>query len=224
MSKTIDRIVYSNRNRVCEVILIDSEKLHISVDLVVKFQLSKNMVIDDDVILQIKAEQRIIEVKQTAYSIATFRLRPTAQIIRKLKDKLFEDAEIEVAISFLNEFNLLNDKQFAISFIKDSLLKKPVSSFKMKMELFNLGLDKYLVDDIIDEYYPKDDEFSLALKSAEKKMRLISNKSPQKQRNALYNYLAGQGYNHDIIKQVLAEYKIEASDTSIYGAGSGMSF
>ncbi len=203
MGGTINKIVYNNRNKTCEVQFENSENIHLSVDLVVKYQLAKNMLLPDELLLSIKKEQRIIEVKQAAYSIATYRLRPTSQVILKLKDKDFETDEIEIALKFLNEFNLLNDKQFTISYIKDSLLKKPVSKFKMKMDLLNLGLDKYLIDDTIDEYYPIDDEFELALKSGEKKLRLIRNKPPEKQRNSLYNYLAGQGYNHDIIKKVV---------------------
>lgn len=212
MNYKISSIQYDNFSNNCKVILDNEQIIQISTDIVLKYQISKEMEISDEFISILINKQRIIDVKQSAYKIATYRLQPESKIKQKLKEKDFSIEEIEIAINFLNEFKLIDDARFIKSYIKDRLLKKAISSQKLKFELIEMGLDKYLIEDVLAESMDKEDEYFQAKKAAEKKLRLIANKPLQKQKQSLFTYLASLGFKNDIITDIIKENFNDAND------------
>ena len=62
-----------------------------------------------------------------------------------------------------------------------------------------------IAEEAVANHFLNEDAYSLAAKSAEKKMRMISNKALEKQRGSLVSHLQRQGFDWDIIKKVLEE-------------------
>lgn len=204
--RRIVSIKLNNFTKMVKIVFDDSTEFKVSVDLIVKYKLSNGQIINDELFNQISKEQRIIEVKQYSYNYATYKLRTKYQIINKLKEKKYTDFEIDTAFTFLYEFNLINDRKFAIAYVKDALMMKSISELKLRINLQNFGIDRNTIDEVLKEYYPKEDEFEIAKKSAEKKMRLIQHKPLEKQKNSLYIFLVNSGYSFDIAKRVLNEF------------------
>jgi SOS response regulatory protein OraA/RecX len=57
----------------------------------------------------------------------------------------------------------------------------------------------------VNEHFPEDRTYDLARLAAEKKLRAVSYKPIEKQKNALTSYLHRQGFSWDIIKQIIAD-------------------
>jgi regulatory protein len=126
-------------------------------------------------------------------------MRPRSQweIELYLKRKEVDsDAAAEV-VRRLRDLNMLNDLEFARSWIATRRLLKSTSKRRLRLEL----MQKHVAGDLIDEALAEDqtDERAALRDLIEKKRR----RYPDRQK--LMQYLARQGFSFDDIKTVLAE-------------------
>ena len=204
--KKIISIVQRKNSSKCKILFNDESSLECSLDLIIKYSLGKDSIIDEKLENAILKEQNIFDIKQTALNYASYKPRTKFQVKNKLKEKGFNSPEIQIAIDFLTEFKLLNDEKYARTFIKDYLLRKPCGKAKLKQELYKRGIPKNLIEDSINKYFPENDTMNLAKKASEKKLRTISYKPIDKQKKSLISFLQRQGFQWDIIKEILDSY------------------
>jgi len=187
----------------CKLTLDTGDFFNFSIDLVVKHKLRKNQTLSQKELDSIVAEQKIIDCKQTAYYYASYKPRTEKQVREKLKEKGFDKNSIQIAIDFLIEFDLLDDRKFAVNYIRNTLQRKPVGKFKIILNLQKKGIDKDIILGTVEQFYPHQNTLALAERAAEKKMRLLKNKDISKQKNSLISFLKGQGFDWDTIKQLI---------------------
>ncbi len=190
----------------CRVILDTGDFYDFSTDLILKYSILKNQPFTDKVFNLLNAEQRIIDAKQTAYNYASYKPRTIKQTIEKLKLKEFNPEEIDLAIAFLKDFNLLDDVRFARDFIPMYIKKKPSGKQRIILELYKRGVPKDIIHESIEEYFPEEDNLTIALQAAEKKMRSVSRKPIDKQKSTLASFLQRQGFDWHVIKQTLTHF------------------
>ena len=190
----------------CRVTLDTGDFFECSSDIVLKFKLGNGSKIDEENLQIVKKEQNIIEAKQTSYNFASFKPRTAYQVKINLKDKGFADDEIEPAISFLENFGLLNDLDFAQKFIKDLMKFKPAGRPKILFELTKRGIDKQIAEETVDTFFDGEDKLEAAEKALVKKLRTSSFKPAEKQKNAVISYLQRQGFEWDVIKALIKKY------------------
>lgn len=197
----------NNKNTNCQVLFESDEgsitEVELSMDILLKENLNKGTFLNNAVLEKILQEQRIINVKQAAYNYASYCMRTRKQIIQKLSLLGFADNEINCAINFLLEFNLIDDKLFAQKYIKDILLKKKVGKNKIINSLLTKGIDKETVAIAIKEYYPEEESNDMAVTIAEKKLRYIKFKSIEKTKASLYNHLISKGFDFEDAKNAV---------------------
>ena len=196
----------------CKVTLGTGDFFECSSDIVLKFKLGIGEKIDSAKIKIIKKEQNIIEAKQTAYNFASYKPRTIYQVKINLKDKGFEDDEIEPAISFLENFGLLNDTEYAEKFIKDLMKFKPAGKPKVIFELTKRGISKVIAEEVADKFFEEDDRLELAERALAKKLRTNAYKPTEKQKNAAISYLQSQGFEWDVIKGLIKKYFEEGTE------------
>lgn len=205
MNLIIKSVSLHKNKRVCIVNLSSDETISLSPDLIVRHGLSKGRAIDDDELTIILREQRIIEIKSAAYNFASYKPRTESQVRQKLKEKGFEIEESDTAINFLYEFDLLDDERFCRQFIQNYLIKKAAGKQKIYFELLKKGIDKSMAANAIEEFFPEDDSYHLALKAAEKKMRMLERKPPEKRKTLMAAYLQRQGFDYTLIRKLVNE-------------------
>ncbi|MFA6572260.1 MAG: regulatory protein RecX [Bacteroidota bacterium] len=191
------------RTQKCRITFDNEEMYNFSVDLVVKFNLVRGADINPVQLELITKEQRLIDAKQAGYNFASYKPRTEQQIRNKLSEKDFTDSEINTALNFLANFNLVDDEKYAKLFVKDYLKRKPAGAKKLQLELYKRGINKQTALSAIEEQLDSLDLESLAIKAGEKKMSLLHNKSDDKKKKALTDYLFRQCFDWEIIKSVL---------------------
>ncbi len=143
--------------------------------------------------------------KAKRYALRLLGGRPYTK--KELKDKLFKRGyrkrivdEIE---GDLKRLNLINDEQFALSYIETRLSRKPKGRRLLTQELQRKGINPEIIKKSLDKLLPKKKEFFLARRLAGKKIEKCQslNKVPTKQR--LYFYLRGRGFEEEIIEEVI---------------------
>lgn len=201
----IEEIRFLKRKQNCVIKLNDGKSLILSLDLVVKYGLAKGVEIDENLLNEISNKQRFIDAKQTAMNYIAFKPRTEKQVCLKLKDKGFNLVDTANSILFLKEFGYINDENYAISYLKDYLLRKPAGRLKLKFELNSRGINKDLAEKIINEHYPDENKLELAMASCRKKLKIIANKPNDKKKQLLYSHLQRNGFDYDTIHTVLKE-------------------
>lgn len=130
-------------------------------------------------------------------NLISFRPRSQWEIEFYLKRKKQPDEVIEKVTSKLKELGYLDDKKFAISWIENRRLLKPISLRKLNQELRQKRVPDYVISEVLK---PDEETEQQALKE------LVSRKKHRyTDKLKFMQYLARQGFNYDDIKQVLED-------------------
>ncbi len=209
MTKDIVSITLKKNKNTCRINFSNGEEIEVHYDLVLKHALSKGKKLSQDEYDLLIADNMLLLGKQKAYNYASYAPRTQKQIVDKLKLLGYTDEINEKIIAFLINFNLIDDEKYANAYISTKLKTKAVSKAKLKRDLYAKGVATDEIDKAIEQNYEEELSLDMALKATEKKMRLIQNKKPEKQIPSLVNFLVGQGFSWDTIRQVLEQMKTE---------------
>ncbi|MCX6146047.1 MAG: RecX family transcriptional regulator [Candidatus Kapabacteria bacterium] len=192
----------------CFVNFSNGEWVLVNTDLILKFNLQKDKVINQDIVNQITYDQNLIDAKQRSLNYATYKPRTEKQVRDKLKELKFLPELIETCINFLYEFNYLDDEKFAFSFAKDYKQLKPASGEKIRQELLKRGICKLLAEKAVSDLF-SDEEIVIQIeKACEKKLRMLKNKPKEKMKSSLISFLQRQGFEWELIKQAINKYDL----------------
>ncbi len=207
---TIETIVKSKRKGKAFVNFTDESfsSLHLNIDVILAFNLKKGLTLQESLFTQIVSAQSLIDAKRSAYSFATYKPRSEYEVRNKLKEKKFDNETIEKCITFLYEFKLLDDKQFAVTFSKSYLLRKPSGLSRIRQELKLKGLSETIIESTIVNLNTSSNQLEEALKAGDKKLRILKDKPKDKQKSSMISFLQARGFSWDIIKQVLINYEL----------------
>ena len=145
-----------------------------------------------------------IEERARRYAFRLLGQRPYTE--KGIRDKLFHQGFGKVADKIgekLKELQLINDDQFALSYIETRLSKKPKGRRLLTRELQKKGVNPEIIKKTLDKLLPREKELFLAKRLSEEKVKQYQslNKTPTKQK--LYFYLRGRGFGEEIIEKVI---------------------
>ena len=165
--------------------------------------------IDPDKLTALQATEELLNAKRVALRFLSYRLRTVREVRDKLRENEFGDEVISKTVYDLEQTGLLNDKEFARTYIRDTLAIRPSGKYLLKRRLLLLGLDKSLVDEALDESLENESQEIAALEAARKFMKkanaLQRRKDPLKIRNRLVNFLSRRGFTWDVITKTVKE-------------------
>ena len=70
----------------------------------------------------------------------------------KLRDKEFGDELIDQVVADLERLHLLDDRAFARGWIESRMRNRPSGTFRLARELHQKGIDKEIVDELLEEF------------------------------------------------------------------------
>lgn len=193
----------NNKDRVN--IYLDGEyAFAINAELVYK----ENLKVKDDVdivkLQEVAEKEAYIRCKESAIKIIERSYKTEKEIRDKLKQKGYEEKQINKSIEFLKEYNFLNDNTYAKAFIKDKLASKGTQ--KIKYDLMKKGISKEIIEENLLKV-DKNEEKEVALNLARKKYESIrKNESDNyKLSGKLYRFLISRGYGYNLVKDIVKE-------------------
>lgn len=191
-----------NKNRV-NVYIDENFAFGIDIEILYKYSLEVDMEIDESFIEDVLQGEEQNRANNYALNLLSYRWRSECEIRNSMNTKGYSQDTIDNTIKFLKEQELIDDRRFAESFIKDKINFRDWGSYRLKQELFSKGVSKNIVDEVIEKYC--DDEFERAMNLASKKIKSYKNDD----KNAIYRKLGGylqrKGYSYDVISKVLKE-------------------
>jgi regulatory protein len=137
--------------------------------------------------------------KQIAYRFLSYRPRSRREIEKKLREKKITEENVNKVINFLKENNYINDREFAVNWVRYRMENRPRGKRALEYELREKGIDLDLIKESLDEVYKDEfDEYVVAVRLAEKKMASFKDK------RKLLGYLQRKGFSYDLIEKVVS--------------------
>ncbi|KAF0141132.1 MAG: regulatory protein RecX [Stygiobacter sp.] len=181
--------------------------------IVVDYGLWKGQEIDEKKIELLSHESSFLKARDSAFRFLGLRLHSTSELKLKLQKKKHPQEIIEKVLTYLAEKNYLNDEEFAKQFVSERIKRKKVGVGKLTAELIKKGIKRELIKenllDIDQEKYLEN-----AVEIAQKKLFQIRKKEVEERKISvkLYSFLAGKGYESDLIIKVIEKLKLQQED------------
>lgn len=191
-----------NKDRV-SIYVEDQFVLACHKELIYKKGLKKDQEIDVELLKEIAQEDDYFKAKDTAFKFLEKNMKTENQLRDKLLEKEFEPFTIDLVVVLLKEYKLLDDHRYTQQFLAEKLRSRGLK--KVTFELHQKGITKEVLQEVLDTMDTGSIEEESCFKVAEKKYREIQRKEVDryKQKNKLYTFLAGKGYDYETINSVI---------------------
>jgi regulatory protein len=141
------------------------------------------------------------EAKDAALRFLSFRRRTEKEIKDKLRQKGFDERIIKGTVDKLKSYDLINDYEFAIAWIKERLAHKPRGKRLLRQELWKKGIQKEIIDQAIEELCRNEE--TPALEVLKKARRRYQKLDPKVARRRMMGLLMRRGFSYGIAKDAL---------------------
>ena len=140
-----------------------------------------------------------------AYRACLKRLANKDYTVKQMKDYLndkfdLEKEKIDELIQRLIDYNLLDDKRFAIN-KTNSFNASFLSTRAIKTKLKKLGIDNNIIEEVVTNNV--DEELLKAEERAQKYLKMAKNKSLNHKKQTIYTKLLNDGFASDIAKEAM---------------------
>lgn len=122
--------------------------------------------------------------------------------IKKNQRAYFSPFFINKIINQLKREGLIDDKKFIDWWVEQRNYFRPKGRILLTQELLAKGVAKETVDRYFEEN--RQDEFFLAKKALEKKLKLFQQLSPLKRKEKIVNFLRRRGFDYQTIEKIFA--------------------
>lgn len=170
-------------------------------EVVSKLGLEKGEALTESRIEEILGQKSENEAKNVALKFLSFRRRTEREIKDKLKSKGFEEKTITKTVDKLKGYDLINDLEFAAAWVKERLAHKPRGKKLLKQELWKKGVQKDIIDQVIEELCQ--DEDKSASKLLQKIKKRYRNFEPEVARRRMLSLLLRRGFSYENAKNAL---------------------
>ena len=152
------------------------------------------------------------ELNLKILNFLSYKARSVKEVSGKLDFYLQKHNEVDTEVRdyfkdfFLNnlhELNLLDDKKYAVDFVREKINSpKPISKLKIQQFLHHKGISSDISKEALKQF-SYELELSNAKKDMLKKMKSLHNKPPKELVQKVQAYLATKGYPFEIIRSVV---------------------
>lgn len=177
-------------------------------DLVVEYRLISGKIIEASLLEKLLFESEVGKLMERMYRLFNIRQRSEREVRnyfknlsfkRKIKDQeQISEVAIELLINKLKQKRLINDEEFAKSWVQSRSKKK--GKIAIKLELIQKGIDKEIIEEALEKVV---DEENVAQKALEKKMRVWKNLPPLEFKKKAYEFLMRKGFEYSQVKDVI---------------------
>ncbi|HEY3312732.1 MAG TPA: RecX family transcriptional regulator [Anaerolineales bacterium] len=162
--------------------------------------LSAGQMLSEDKITSLQMEDARELAMQKALHFLGYRARSVQEVRANLEKHEIPPAVIEHTLQRLKENNLLNDKEFARTWVENRNTFRPRSQRVISMELRRKGLDDEIVQDALSGNVNED---VLAMDAARRYLRKVQGLAWPEFRQKLVGFLGRRGFAYEVCAPVV---------------------
>lgn len=178
------------------------EKIEIHLDILYSYSLYSIREIDEKKFEEMLIENQKKLAKQQALKILSSSSKTRKELIIKLRQKKFTQNAIDYAMSFVDNYEFINEEDMAEKLVSGAYKRKKYSKRKIQNELRQKGIDYEVINELVSDI-DDDEEYENAMHFAQKKYKSISTKDNKTIKRRLISALSYRGFNYDIIRKVI---------------------
>jgi regulatory protein len=142
--------------------------------------------------------------KNACFRLLKVRPRSEYELRSRLSLKDFEKEVIEQAVSDIAKIGLIDDAAFARMWV-ESRIKKPLGLNRLSFELKQKGIDKEIIESVLNEYKSPQQEEEIVRDLMQQKIKRFSGLDKKKIKQRLWGFFLRKGFSKDIVFDVLSE-------------------
>jgi|TARA_R110000737_G_scaffold352130_1_gene396863 regulatory protein len=148
------------------------------------------------------------EAKSKIEYWCSYRDRSEFETIQKLHTYGQTEKDIEKIISYLKEYNFLDDDRFVNSFVSGKFRIKRWGRKKIYAGILSKRVNKETVQKALQSI--DEQEYNIVIDElVEKKMRLLSGeKDPWKKKQKILQYVISRGFEYDLVQDILSKKQL----------------
>ena len=197
----------------CIITLHQGEKKYevtVSSNSIELYQLEIDLMISRELYIILRDEQIISKAYKKALKFLSYRDYTINQMRQKLQDnEQLDDDQLEKVINLLIDKKLLNDHEYAITYLK-RCIRHGIGINKAVVTLIKYQVSSEIIDEAI-EVLEDDEEYEAALEMIEKAVEKSSAFSYRQMILKIRNKLHMKGFTKDTIERAIEDYEFEYS-------------
>lgn len=186
---------------------VDDERIYLHSSIISEYSLKVDMTIPQSALDEIIFQNDYRRAKERAFYLFDYR----DHSYKELYDKLIKNYSEEVCDTVMDkmcELGLIDDKKYAEKLARQLFEVKHVGKYKAKFEMQRKGINKEIIDELMNEY--EDDTTDRLKELIEKKyIRYLTDKKGVQK---VFNALVRCGYSYSDVREALNEYLDEVED------------
>lgn len=199
MGYRVTALTVQKRNRQRVNVFLDGE-FAFGLARIVAAWLVVGQEIDDAKIAELKeADGREVAFQQ-AMSFLQYRPRSEAEIRQNLQRHKVKEENIQHVLQRLRESGLINDVQFAQTWVENRTEMRPRSRRALSFELGQRGVDRQTIDEALTDL----DDGEMAYQAAKKRAPKFETLEWKDFRLKMYRYLAQRGFDYESSAQAIS--------------------
>lgn len=208
---TITKITPQKRAGRFNLFLDEKFAFGISESTLVKFRLTKGMVLDELALKDVLAAQQQAEANSTALNYLSGQQRTRHEVAEKLKTAEIPADVIQHTLTYLADLHYLDDDQYAQSFINDALALGDKGPGVVSQKLIQRGVSDQVIQASLGEVDP--DHWLPAARRAAKKSANQSTREPFcKRQQKIRLALIKKGFSGDVADAMLTELDLQPDE------------
>jgi regulatory protein len=218
MSK-ITKITVQQKNKERFNIFLDEEYAFAVYEAtLLKFQLVKGKELDELDMEEILFSDQINKAYNAAVHYLSFRMRTEKEIEQYLKEKEYEAFVIKEIVVKLKEQGYLNDREFAVAYIRTQVNTTLKGRGVMEQELLEKGINKGIIEESLETEYSVETELEHAVKLVLKYAPKYKKDSFKIMIQKVEQALIRKGYSFSVIKIAMEEAELEEDKSEEWDA------
>ena len=145
------------------------------------------------------------QARKAALRLLARRARSVAEMEAKLAERSFSEEVICRTVERFKELGYLDDEAFARSLAGYLMESRPMARRRLAWELAKKGLDKRVVEDVLQEIWAERSELEVARAVARRRLAAYGGLEPAKAKRRLKGYLERRGFASSDIFTILGE-------------------
>ena len=178
------------------------QKCYITEDTIVRFMLSRDKVISDEELKEIRDFTQFSYGKNLALYHLSFKARTKKEVGAYLAKHEIEDSICKQVLANLKEDNWVNDHQYAYSIINANQLSGDKGPYMLIQKLSQKGVSKSTIEDVLQEF----DFSEVAQRVAEKLLKKYESKLPSRAlQDKIIQNLINKGFSYSDAKSAFEQ-------------------
>lgn len=165
--------------------------------------------ISEEELQNIVRAELVVKAKARALKLLEYRARSRMEIARRLRRAGFAEDVVEETLTRLEDLGLVDDAEFARSWVNHRLAGKVMGKARIKWELRQKGVPTDVAEEALSAV-DTDAERQSAIDAAKRRWQKDSSPDERTRRRRLASFLRRQGFDWETITEALNELSTDA--------------